>query len=69
MQACESLKKLDLTVNFVGEISSIESLKNNEFLEELYLVGNPCANYEGKSNQDFQNKKYDSNLRIKNLKL
>ena len=53
MQACESLKKLDLTVNFVGEISSIESLKNNEFLEELYLVGNPCANYEGKSHQVF----------------
>jgi len=47
LEACESLKKLDLTVNFVGEISSIESLKNNEFLEELYLVGNPCANYEG----------------------
>jgi len=47
LHACESLKKLDLTVNFVGEISSIESLKNNEFLEELYLVGNPCANYEG----------------------
>lgn len=47
LEGCESLKKLDLTVNFVGELTSVESLKGNIFLEELYLVGNPCALYEG----------------------
>lgn len=47
LQGCESLKKLDLTVNFIGEISSLQSLNSNIFLEELYLVGNPCANFDG----------------------
>lgn len=32
---CESLKKLDLTVNFVGEISSIKNLKELCHLREL----------------------------------
>ncbi|CAH8625053.1 unnamed protein product [Heterobilharzia americana] len=41
------MKKLDLTVNFVGDLSSIKSLVNVHFLEELYLTGNPCTEYPG----------------------
>ncbi|KAI0209882.1 tilB-like [Lamellibrachia satsuma] len=47
LEACESLQKLDLTVNFVGEISSIKSLQGLSHLTELYLTGNPCADFEG----------------------
>ncbi|CAJ0928076.1 unnamed protein product [Ranitomeya imitator] len=47
LEGCESLQKLDLTVNFVGEVSSIQSLKPNIHLRELYMVGNPCAQFEG----------------------
>ncbi|XP_038616234.1 protein tilB homolog isoform X1 [Tachyglossus aculeatus] len=47
LEGCESLKKLDLTVNFVGELSSIKILKHNIHLKELFLMGNPCADYEG----------------------
>lgn len=47
LQGCESLNKLDLTVNFVGRITSVESLKHNQFLRELYLTGNPCTEYIG----------------------
>jgi len=34
-------------VNFVGKLSSVESLKQNLHLRELYLVGNPCADFQG----------------------
>ncbi|KAJ3595499.1 hypothetical protein NHX12_004802 [Muraenolepis orangiensis] len=44
---CESLQKLDLTVNFVGELSSVGSLKHNVHLRQLFLVGNPCSEYQG----------------------
>lgn len=44
---CESLQKLDLTVNFVGCLSSVESLKHNLHLKELFLVGNPCTAFQG----------------------
>lgn len=44
---CESLRKLDLTVNFVGLLSSVESLQHNAHLRELYLVGNPCTEFQG----------------------
>uniref|UniRef100_A0A6I8S0M3 Dynein axonemal assembly factor 11 n=1 Tax=Xenopus tropicalis TaxID=8364 RepID=A0A6I8S0M3_XENTR len=47
LEGCESLQKLDLTVNFVGDLSSINSLQENRQLREFYLVGNPCAEYEG----------------------
>nr|XP_046178620.1 dynein axonemal assembly factor 11 isoform X2 [Oncorhynchus gorbuscha] len=47
LEGCESLQKLDLTVNFVGRLSSVESLKNNLHLRELFLVGNPCTEFEG----------------------
>uniref|UniRef100_A0A8C4ZQ19 Leucine-rich repeat-containing protein 6 n=1 Tax=Gadus morhua TaxID=8049 RepID=A0A8C4ZQ19_GADMO len=47
LEGCESLKKLDLTVNFVGRLSSVASLKHNLHLRELFLVGNPCAAFQG----------------------
>ncbi|KAL7386485.1 hypothetical protein ABVT39_009259 [Epinephelus coioides] len=47
LEGCESLQKLDLTVNFVGRLSSVESLKHNIHLRELFLVGNPCTEFEG----------------------
>ncbi|XP_044224046.1 dynein axonemal assembly factor 11 isoform X2 [Thunnus albacares] len=47
LEGCESLQKLDLTVNFVGRLSSVESLKHNVHLRELFLVGNPCTEFEG----------------------
>ena len=34
-------------MNFVGDLLSIESLQKNRHLEELYLTGNPCTDYEG----------------------
>ncbi|MGH0166027.1 UNVERIFIED_CONTAM: hypothetical protein FKN15_061465 [Acipenser sinensis] len=47
LEGCESLQKLDFTVNFIGELSSVESLKQNIHLRELFLVGNPCTEFEG----------------------
>ncbi|XP_038143599.1 protein tilB homolog isoform X2 [Cyprinodon tularosa] len=47
LEGCESLQKLDLTVNFVGLLSSVDSLKNNIHLRELFLVGNPCTEFQG----------------------
>ncbi|XP_075993653.1 dynein axonemal assembly factor 11 [Genypterus blacodes] len=47
LEGCESLQKLDLTVNFVGQLSSVELLRHNVHLRELYLVGNPCTEFEG----------------------
>lgn len=35
LEGCESLQKLDLTVNFVGELTSVQTLKNNIHLELL----------------------------------
>lgn len=43
LQGCESLHKLDLTLNFIGELTSVESLKCNIELRELFLTGNPCT--------------------------
>lgn len=50
IEGCESLKKLDLTVNFVSVEDfqeSIYNLKANMMLEDLYLTGNPCADWTG----------------------
>ncbi|KAJ8268066.1 hypothetical protein COCON_G00132380 [Conger conger] len=47
LEGCESLQKLDLTVNFVGQLSSVQSLKGNLHLREIFLVGNPCTEFEG----------------------
>lgn len=47
LEGCEELAKLDLTVNFIGELSSVKSLQHNIHLRELFLMGNPCADFEG----------------------
>ena len=47
LPGCESLQKLDLTVNFVGRLSSVTLLEHNVHLRELFLVGNPCAEFQG----------------------
>ena len=44
---CEFLQKLDLTVNFVGDLLSVETLRSHCHLTELYLTGNPCTDYDG----------------------
>jgi protein TilB len=50
LRNCEFLKKLDLTVNFIGIEnleSSVEELKHNHNLAEIYLLGNPCVDWKG----------------------
>ena len=49
LQRCESLQKLDFTVNFVDKagLLSVQSLQCNEHLSELFLLGNPCAEWAG----------------------
>ncbi|XP_034039660.1 LOW QUALITY PROTEIN: protein tilB homolog [Thalassophryne amazonica] len=47
LEGCESLQKLDLTLNFVGLLSSVVSLQHNIHLRELFLLGNPCAQFDG----------------------
>lgn len=36
-----------MTINFVDDLLSVESLKPCEQLRELFLIGNPCASQEG----------------------
>lgn len=47
LEGCESLNKLDLTCNFIVDILCINVLKENAFLKELHLIGNPCDRFEG----------------------
>jgi protein TilB len=49
LQRCESLSKLDLTVNFIPKagLLSLPSLAGLHALRELFLVGNPCADWPG----------------------
>lgn len=49
LQRCESLTKLDLTANFIPKagLLSLASLAGNYALRELFLVGNPCADWPG----------------------
>ncbi|DBB08226.1 TPA: hypothetical protein ACH3X3_008405 [Trebouxia sp. C0006] len=49
LQRCESLQKLDLTVNFLDKagLLSVQSLQHNDHLADLYLLGNPCAEWHG----------------------
>lgn len=45
LEGLESLQKLDLTLNFIGELTSIENLISCYNLCELHLTGNPCSDY------------------------
>jgi protein TilB len=47
LQRCESLVKLDLTMNFISKqgLLTVKSLQSNEHLGDLYLMGNPCADW------------------------
>jgi protein TilB len=47
LEQLEFLQKLDLTLNFVGQLTSVESLRANRHLEELFLTGNPCTDFIG----------------------
>lgn len=49
LQRCESLQKLDLTINFIPKagLLSIASLAGNHHLRELFLLGNPCTDWSG----------------------
>lgn len=49
LQRCESLQRLDLTVNFVDKagLLTIDSLSHNVHLKELFLLGNPCTDWSG----------------------
>ena len=50
LESCEFLEKLDLTVNFIDLDrleDGIQSLGANRHLRELYMVGNPAADWEG----------------------
>jgi protein TilB len=47
LEGCEKLNKLDLTCNFIVDLVSVEALKPNPLLRELYLIGNPCDKFEG----------------------
>jgi len=46
ISGCESLRKLDMTVNFIGLEELEESMVNLSrcpVIKELYLTGNPCT--------------------------
>ena len=47
LQGCESLAKLDLSVNFIPKagLLSLASLRQNAALTELHLLGNPCTEW------------------------
>lgn len=50
LRQCEFLNKLDLTVNFIPLKwleSSIDELAHNQHLVQLFLLGNPCSDWEG----------------------
>lgn len=50
LEDCESLNKLDLTCNFIclkDLERSLINLKKCPSLRDLYLIGNPCTDWEG----------------------
>jgi Leucine-rich repeat (LRR) protein len=47
LSGCESLEKLDLTVNFVPDVRQVIELNSNIFLKDLHLIGNPCTSLDG----------------------
>ena len=50
IDGCESLKKLDFTVNFIDAEDlqeSVTCLSRLPNLKEIYLTGNPCEDWPG----------------------
>ena len=49
LEKCESLVKLDLTMNFITlkGLLKLDRLAVNHSLRQLFLMGNPCADFEG----------------------
>lgn len=49
LEKCESLSKLDLTMNFISlrGLMSVKTLAVNHSLRQLFLMGNPCAEFQG----------------------
>ena len=47
LEQCESLSKLDLTLNFINDVTCVRRLRKNLGLKILYLTGNPCCDTEG----------------------
>ena len=50
IEGCESLRKLDMTVNFVDVMDlkdSVTCLSKLPNFKELYLTGNPCEDWKG----------------------
>lgn len=47
LHRCESLTRLDMTMNFVdtSALGSIDNLQGLIFLRELHLLGNPCTQW------------------------
>ena len=47
LHRCESLTRLDMTMNFVdtSALGSIDNLRGLIFLRELHLLGNPCTQW------------------------
>ncbi len=47
LEGCESLEKLDMTMNKIGvaDLPTIANLRNNAHLHTLYLLGNPCTTW------------------------
>lgn len=48
VRRCESLQKLDMTLNFIDVESLRESMEELEYcchLQEIYLTGNPCCEW------------------------
>ena len=48
LQGCESLRKLDLTMNFIpaSALPSFANLSGMYHFQELHLLGNPCQSWE-----------------------
>lgn len=49
LEKCESLSKLDLTMNFISlrGLLSVKTLAVNHSLRQLFLMGNPCCDFQG----------------------
>lgn len=49
LQRCESLQKLDVTLNFISKagLLSMRTLQHNIHLQDLHCLGNPCSQWTG----------------------